>query len=315
VKYDAAKGLTITADGDTGKLAANLGDGLTFDGDGKIAIELDANSGLSTSANGLKISASNCITGGLTFNNGTWGCFNINNGTLTLQRNGEKLGEFTANQSDPTTINFIDNNTTYTAGNGLTLTGGSFSINLRSGSGLRVDGNGLGLASCTATGQILKWNQTSQNWGCANHLPKSDICESMYPVSSIYLSMSNTNPSSSLGCGTWVAWGAGRVPIGAGTGTDSNGSSQNFATGQTGGEYNHTLTINEMPSHTHNDATQHGGEICFYDGTNFANCKEAPDTWYTGSDASGWPTSATGGSQSHNNVQPYITCYMWRRTS
>ncbi|MDR1089202.1 MAG: hypothetical protein LBL23_08045, partial [Coriobacteriales bacterium] len=158
-----AQGQLIAAS--TTALALTGGNGISMTSDGQIAIGLDANSGLSTSANGLKISAGNCTTGGLTFNNGIWGCFNINNGTLTLQRNGEKLGEFTANQSDPTTINFIDNNTTYTAGNGLTLTGGSFSINLRSGSGLRVDGNGLGLASCTTSGQVLKWN--GSGWDCA----------------------------------------------------------------------------------------------------------------------------------------------------
>ena len=66
-----------------------------------------------------------------------------------------------------------------------------------------------------------------------------------YPVGSIYMSVSGTNPSSFLG-GTWVAWGSGRVPVGVNTGDG------NFNTVEkTGGESSHTLTIAEMPSHSH----------------------------------------------------------------
>ena len=67
----------------------------------------------------------------------------------------------------------------------------------------------------------------------------------MYPVGSIYMSTSNTNPSSLFG-GTWVAWGSGRVPVGVNT------SDGNFNTVEkTGGESTHILTTAEMPSHTH----------------------------------------------------------------
>lgn len=47
--------------------------------------------------------------------------------------------------------------------------------------------------------------------------------------------------------GTWVAWGAGRVPVGIG----SNGTTNYSTVEATGGEEKHTLTIAEMPSHTH----------------------------------------------------------------
>ena len=41
----------------------------------------------------------------------------------------------------------------------------------------------------------------------------SSIAGSMYPVGSIYMSVTNTNPSAYFG-GTWAAWGSGRVPVG-----------------------------------------------------------------------------------------------------
>ena len=40
--------------------------------------------------------------------------------------------------------------------------------------------------------------------------------ESIFPIGSIYMSVTNTNPSNSFG-GTWVLWGQGRVPIGVDT--------------------------------------------------------------------------------------------------
>ena len=66
-----------------------------------------------------------------------------------------------------------------------------------------------------------------------------------YPVGSIYMSTSNTNPSNFLG-GTWVAWGSGRVPVGVNT------SDSNFNTVEkTGGTATETLSVSQMPSHTH----------------------------------------------------------------
>lgn len=72
----------------------------------------------------------------------------------------------------------------------------------------------------------------------------------IFPVGSIYISTNSTNPGEYLG-GTWESYGQGRTLIGAGTGTDSNGTTQSFQNGQTGGEYSHTLTKEEMPSHNH----------------------------------------------------------------
>lgn len=74
---------------------------------------------------------------------------------------------------------------------------------------------------------------------------KTYLLAYIYPVGSIKMTADNTNPSTYLG-GTWVAWGAGKVPVGVDT-TDTD-----FATVEkTGGEKEHILTTNEMPSHEH----------------------------------------------------------------
>src|SRR5574344_1357679 len=65
-----------------------------------------------------------------------------------------------------------------------------------------------------------------------------------YPVGSIYISTSSTNPSSLYG-GTWESYGQGRTLIGVGSGIDANGTVQTFYVDQTGGEYTHTLSIDE----------------------------------------------------------------------
>lgn len=63
----------------------------------------------------------------------------------------------------------------------------------------------------------------------------------IYPVGSIYISTSSTNPNTTFGFGTWAAI-QGRVLIGA-DGTYTGGS--------TGGAATKTLTSTELPSHSH----------------------------------------------------------------
>ena len=87
----------------------------------------------------------------------------------------------------------------------------------------------------------------------------------------------------------------GRVPIGSSVNNTNGLSSRNIA--DTGGEETHTLTINEMPSHTHTYADAGSGS---YTTTPAATSDSADDVTV------GRTTNATGGSQAHNNMQPYI---------
>lgn len=124
----------------------------------------------------------------------------------------------------------------------------------------------------------------------------------VYPVGSIYINASvSTNPSTLLGFGTWTAFGSGRVLVGVDT------SQTEFDTlGETGGAKTHTLTINEMPSHFHGTTfTQTTGGIAI--GSSVGKNKNDSGV--------GDNTTSTGSGQAHNNLQPYITVYMWRRTA
>ena len=169
-----------------------------------------------------------------------------------------------------------------------------------------------------------------------------------YPIGSIYISYNNTNPGTLFG-GTWESFGSGRTLVGI------NSSDTDFDTvGKTGGEKTHTLTVAEMPSHTHtftgkshshtpsNTGTKFmtviTGSNCVMDGTARAwwsynssysdinkyfmyvakasgvkaGCGEFEYTQYA---TAGGTNSNVGGGGAHNNLQPYITVYMFKRTA
>ena len=135
----------------------------------------------------------------------------------------------------------------------------------------------------------------------------------MYPIGSIYFSAVGTNPSELFGFGTWQAWGAGRVPVGV----DASQTEFN-AVEKTGGEKAHALTINEMPSHTHEISYRPIGDpsddpfALFKSEGGITGTYNSPGTELS-QDA--LEAKAAGGGRAHNNLQPYITCYMWKRTA
>lgn len=115
-----------------------------------------------------------------------------------------------------------------------------------------------------------------------------------WPVGSIYMSMVATSPATLFG-GTWVRM-ENRFLLGAGSG---------YAAGATGGEAEHTLTENEMPSHYHLIAMNQAGESEYW-GPMGAVMQDG----YVAN-----TTKPAGGDQPHNNMPPYIAVYMWRRTA
>lgn len=126
--------------------------------------------------------------------------------------------------------------------------------------------------------------------------------DKVYPVGSIYMSVNNTNPGTLFG-GTWVAWGSGRVPVGVDT------SDSDFSTiEKTGGEKTHELSINEMPSHTHANYAKRTNVTINSSGNTIISCHSSNTGASTGNNI-----GKTGSNAPHNNIQPYITCYMWKR--
>lgn len=165
----------------------------------------------------------------------------------------------------------------------------------------------------------------------------------IYPVGSIYMSVNDTNPATFLG-GTWVRWGQGRVPVGV------NENDSDFETPEKeDGEKKHQLTTDEMPNHRHlgqytktRTYTTHAQgptdppsqAIEVYQGTRevevqynvvkdnvstteFYTSGSGPtnDIFYSEKVTSTYGVADDGGDIPHNNLQPYITCFMWKRTA
>lgn len=117
-----------------------------------------------------------------------------------------------------------------------------------------------------------------------------------YPVGSIYMSVSSTSPATLFG-GTWQQI--------EDTFLLSAGST--YTAGDTGGEAAHTLTVDEIPAHSHVQGKKYSTALGAY----------SPDAPWTANSGTiyNWPTGDTGGDQAHNNMPPYLVVYMWKRTA
>ena len=160
--------------------------------------------------------------------------------------------------------------------------------------------DGLGVPAGGDTGQVLakvsgadndtEWVDPSGGIGILD----------VYGIGDLYLTVNaSVDPNTRFG-GTWVRFGAGRMPV------FYNASDADFDTvEETGGAKTHTLTISEMPSHQHDNGidfgsgggSKYGALDRFGDSNNNVN------------------TGFTGGGGAHNNMPPYIVIYAWKRTA
>ena len=174
---------------------------------------------------------------------------------------------------------------------------------------------------------VIDCSTTMKDLTNSGEITEEERMLKIYPVGSIYISTTDTNPSELFG-GTWEAYGEGRTLVGVGEGTDQNSTTQAFTIGQTGGEYKHTQTVEEMPSHSHSTniiVAPSGTDT--YSGVN----RNGNDIYYDGSDgglgANGYShynitrqsltktSTSTGSNTAFNVTQPYIAVYMFRRVS
>ena len=129
-----------------------------------------------------------------------------------------------------------------------------------------------------------------------------------FPIGYIYLSTVYINPSTYFG-GTWEAI-KDRFLLTAGN---------TYGAGSTGGEANHTLTVNEMPSHGHDlvygskDSTS--GLVISYTGSGYSSLSVENWAWRNSGVRQNIYARCEGGSQAHNNMPPYLVVYAWKRVS
>jgi len=137
---------------------------------------------------------------------------------------------------------------------------------------------------------------------------QNGFLDRVYPVGSIYISISSVNPGTHLG-GTWVRFGQGRTLVGVDE-TDTDTIDSFGAVQAIGGAKRHTLNEEEMPSHGHDLESR---------GNNGSGNNHNHSTGQT--TTSPWASYnrvrvvAAGGGMAHNNLPPYITVFMWRRSA
>lgn len=133
-----------------------------------------------------------------------------------------------------------------------------------------------------------------EGWHRATPAVLQGIIDCLLPVGMIIQLYSHADPNSMYPGTTWV-----RIENTFLWGSDANGT-----IGQTGGEKTHTLTLNEIPAHTHGS----------YYTPHYSGDKKWAWQTQNGSDMSYGQVSA-GGGQPHNNMPPYTQISIWRRTA
>ena len=136
----------------------------------------------------------------------------------------------------------------------------------------------------------------------------SGMLDWFYPVGTIYETTSSDldtveKVNAHFG-GTWEFYGAGRVLVAKSADTEFD------TIGETGGEKTHTLTVAEMPAHSHTF-----GSILSTDTQPWEAPKQVFLYKYVSGTSYTAGVSTTGGGGSHNNLQPYIVVYRYRRTA
>lgn len=131
--------------------------------------------------------------------------------------------------------------------------------------------------------------------------------QDVYPVGALFWSTNNVNPGTYITGTTWQRFGNGKVLVGVDEGDTAFNTVK-----KEGGAKTHTLIIAEMPSHTHIQ-NEHSHEVHTHQ-ANRGNGSLSGG----GSPAAYTPAIAainqnTGGGAAHNNLQPYITVYIWER--
>lgn len=140
------------------------------------------------------------------------------------------------------------------------------------------------------------------------------ICNLIYPIGSIYMSTSAISPSTLFG-GVWEQL-KDKFLLCAG---------DTYEAGSTGGSATHTLTVEEMPGHTHGQRWigSDGNASPYVRNTASGSFETSPGVYYMNQSAyynssnkkQLVNTFGKGGNQAHNNMPPYLTVYMWKRTA
>ena len=127
----------------------------------------------------------------------------------------------------------------------------------------------------------------------------SMIIDLIYPIGSIYMTVSDTNPFETIKFGVWEKI-ENRFLL---------ASSNIHMNGETGGEENHKLSINEMPKHSHKMKYDSVGWTAIKQSSGTNGIVEYNKSSYDGQ----YSTEEVGNGNAHNNMPPYLVDNMWKR--
>jgi len=206
-----------------------------------------------------------------------------------------------------------------------------------------------------ATGVLTLQTRDGQTVTAGNVDLTTSAVDRAYPVGSIFMSTIATNPATQLGIGTWQAWGTGRVPVAVDpnqtefdTTEKTGGEKTHLLTTAEMPAHTHTDPVHAHDMyHDHGAATTSGAGDHEHDA--YGNTTNGQDvgTYARGAlsgrakdggalidaagahthtfdvppygggtgNAGGGQTGVAGGGSAHNILQPYITCFMWKRTA
>lgn len=180
----------------------------------------------------------------------------------------------------------------------------------------RAGGKGLGVGKiCESDGMEVSMNATfyndvfvqrdSEKYDIETYIKmlsqtvlneqKSALLRDIYPIGSIYISVSSTSPATLFG-GTWTQL-KDRFLLGSG---------DTYVAGSTGGESTHVLTEDEMPEHSHWGAARPSYSV---------KAGTHPSAVMDDVKINFLETDSAGSGKAHNNMPPYLTVYMWKRTA
>lgn len=140
-----------------------------------------------------------------------------------------------------------------------------------------------------------------------------------HPIGSLYLTTDPTNPGTIWG-GTWVLWGAGRVPVCVDAGQTEFDSAE-----KTGGSKNLQKHTHPIPSHGHTGSIGKTATHSGHGTKKFKVSSSGTAAYISASNANHGHalvidqapagTSGETGSGQAGNLQPYITCYIFKRVT
>lgn len=176
---------------------------------------------------------------------------------------------------------------------------------------------GIKLTSGTDYGTTLPSSPATNQLFCQT-VGSNFVLDNVYPVGSIYMSVNASNPGTLFG-GTWEQI-QGKFLL---------GMSSSYPAGSQGGEATHTLTSDELPQHFHSVGEQ-GNTVFVYPSsrTNSATSSTGNYALLLNNTTNGYVTEQRAGvgrlvtgeaienrGQAHNNMPPYISVYIWKRTA